>query len=155
MWWVATGAALLAAPGPAAAQGGTIAGTVTDSMSGEPLVGVDVTVRRAEAGASVVVRTDGAGAYRASPLQPGAYVVRFERAGWEPLEHTADVEAGTTLALSVRLVPRPFRILGVSTVARVRQPLLEAPASVSVLARDDLERQPQLTSSKPASSKVR
>ena len=60
---------------PAAAQGittGAIAGTVTDSASGEKLPGVSVTV-----GGQTAI-TDGDGKYEITGLAPATYAVEFE-----------------------------------------------------------------------------
>lgn len=142
---VAVGAWSYVAATPASAQQGLITGSVTDSVGGQPITDVEVTVRSEAGEAVAVVRTDAAGLYHVSPLPPGNYSIRFEAPGWELAERDAEVAPDANTELSVRLTPRFFRLPGVSTVAREYEPLLEAPASVSVLDRSDLDRRPQLT----------
>src|SRR3569833_3381252 len=69
--------ALLLISTPARAQGittGAIAGTVTDSVSGEKLAGVSVSV-----GGQTAI-TDGDGKYEITGLPPATYAVEFELA---------------------------------------------------------------------------
>jgi outer membrane receptor protein involved in Fe transport len=70
------------------ATSGAIQGTVTDSSSGEKLVGVTVTVTSTSLGGAQTAITDENGFYKISPLPPGDYLVTFyyleltvERAG--------------------------------------------------------------------------
>jgi outer membrane receptor for ferrienterochelin and colicins len=129
----------------ASAQAGGVTGTVTDSVGGGPIEGVEVSIV-SESGRRVAsVLTDAAGVYLASPLDPGGYTVRFTSSGWESAEAAARVDADVTIRLSVRLHPSFFRLPGVTTVARAFQALPDAAASATVMDREDLDRRPQLT----------
>jgi outer membrane receptor for ferrienterochelin and colicins len=143
---VAVGALAVLGAGPVSSQEGAIAGTVTDSVGGRPIGDVEVTIRTRDDEVVAVVRTDGTGVFRATPMPAGSYTILFRSLGWEPTDRVnVRVVAGRTTELSVQLVPRPIVLPGVSTVARSSQPILEAVASVSVRDRNEIERRPQIT----------
>lgn len=140
-----TAALLCSGATSASAQTGGITGTVTDSVGGGPIEGIEVSVL-SESGRRVAnVLTDAAGVYLASPLDPGGYTVRFTSPGWESVEAQARVDPDATTRLSVRLHPTFFQLPGVTTVARAFQALPDAAASATVMDREDIDRRPQLT----------
>jgi hypothetical protein len=91
-------------PGRAAASGGgTISGTVTDSASGNPIVGAQVVTQTATATAT----TDSQGTYQiAAP--PGGYSVIMSAAGWNgDFVGGVSVSAGATTTASIAMIAAP------------------------------------------------
>lgn len=60
----------------ALSPGGTITGTVTDSVTSAPIAGINVEVLNARGAGVRVVNTDGSGVYTVSGLPAGSYFVR-------------------------------------------------------------------------------
>lgn len=86
-------------PAGASAQG-SIAGTITDAVTGEPLIGVNVVVPGTASGAATNVE----GEYEISGLRPGEYNVRVSYIGFETMLFTGiQVAAGETTTLDVEL----------------------------------------------------
>ena len=77
-------AACVCTPSLISAQGlfGTISGTVTDN-SDAVVPGATVTVTNVSTNVSVVLKTNGAGIYNASSLNPGVYSVKAEAPGFK------------------------------------------------------------------------
>ena len=78
--------------GPALAQTGDIAGTVTDAESGKVLPGVNVVVQELDRGAA----TDEEGTYTINEVPPGTYTIRASFVGYSPFETEVSVEAGNS-----------------------------------------------------------
>ena len=81
------------APAVPQAQTGTIAGTVTDSTSGEPLPGVNVVIESTQQGAA----TDAQGAYEIAGVEAGTYTLRASFVGYgEETREGVEVTDGET-----------------------------------------------------------
>ena len=127
---------------PLLAQG-AIVGTVTDSATGAPVM--SAMVRAVGSGGHVAVSTssDGRGRFRLAPVPSGMWMVTAARIGYAPLKG-----AGTTVADSqeatVHLVmaarPRPVSEI-IVTASRKPQIVLDAPASTSVIPREQIAQQ--------------
>ncbi|WP_373068511.1 SusC/RagA family TonB-linked outer membrane protein, partial [Gemmatimonas sp.] len=102
---VALAGVLMATPAGRAlwAQGatGTVRGTVTDSTTGRPLSGVQMTVTGAPARAV----TSETGAYQLAGVPAGRVTVRAQRLGYAALQRTVDLTAGSTVTVDIRLRP--------------------------------------------------
>lgn len=87
-------------------SGHSARGVVRAADSGEPLVGVTVTLLQTAVRAS----TDSAGRYELRNLRPGAHPVRFSRVGYEP--QSVEVLLGDVgdTGLDVLLRPRPTQL---------------------------------------------
>src|SRR5262249_26973057 len=81
---------------------GTIAGVGTDP-AGATLAGARVTITNRASGLSRNLTTSADGDYSAPSLPPGDYQVMVEATGFDLLERTATVEAGTTTKVDIRL----------------------------------------------------
>ena len=82
---------------------GVVEGTVTDA-SGALLPGVSVTARADATGFVRSVTTGEQGRFRVNELPPGAYSVRFELAGFRPVQQTGVVlTIGSDITLPVQL----------------------------------------------------
>lgn len=138
---------LLLAPAAAAAQDGAVAGTVRSAEAAEPLGSVQVRVL--DGGGEVVGRalTSGAGAYRIAGISAGSYTVTFELPGRATVRRSGvRVEAGRTTGLSVTLAPQAYTLNPLTvSAARQQERLLDAPASVQVVGREEVESQPAVS----------
>lgn len=82
------------APASAQTTGATLQGTVADEQGGL-LPGASVTVTNVETGVARALTTDERGWYRAAALQPGAYALKVELAGF-----VTYVRSGLTLTIA-------------------------------------------------------
>jgi iron complex outermembrane receptor protein len=121
------------------AQTGTVQGTVVDSATAEPLPLVRVEVR--SGAMHSVVTTDEQGRFRVRGVPAGTASVRVTRIGYRPAVLAPALAAGDTLVVTVRLaaagVPLDPVIVSAS---RTPETALDAPAAVSVVGRDEIER---------------
>lgn len=81
---------------------GSITGTVTD-QSGAVVPDAKVTVKNLETGALRVVETTSAGAYLATNLLPGNYLVTVEMQGFSTAQRQANVTVGSRIGLDLAL----------------------------------------------------
>jgi Carboxypeptidase regulatory-like domain len=103
-------------PATASVPGGDIAGTVTDSASGQPLAGAEVNVT--QNGQTVVrVLTDPFGRYLVHNLAAGTYEVTVRFFGFGAITHTVTIgpNSGTTV-LSANLPPVPTTLAAIQVV---------------------------------------
>jgi outer membrane receptor protein involved in Fe transport len=127
---------------PLRAQTGAIAGVVTDSASGHPVVGAILTVGEGRQGAV----TDTSGAYRIRGVRAGLYSLSVRAVGYAPLRRDSIViTAGATAVANVAMRPRAIELapLVVETWDRVLDPLQTQ--SEQVISSEDLKRLPVST----------
>jgi len=131
---------------PARAQTGAITGRVTDSTAQAPVGGARVQATSAGRPAARTL-TGPDGAFRLERLAPGTYSLSVTRIGYDPAAvPSVTVRAGETATVAVSLTPRAISLdAEVVTASRQEEKVLEAPASVSVLAREDIAAHPSLT----------
>jgi TonB-linked SusC/RagA family outer membrane protein len=99
-WRAVLAIALAAIPRVAAAQGsGTIRGTVTDSASGQPIVGAQITVT----GTSLGTVTENDGAYLLRGVPARAVTLRAQRIGYAPVQHDITLAANDTATVDFAL----------------------------------------------------
>jgi TonB-dependent receptor len=108
-------AILVAAPSLLLAQG-TIKGTVTDSTSGEPMVGANILVRGTALGAA----TDLYGKYRIPNVGAGQRILRIAYIGSITKEIPVEVPADGEIVVNVRLMPDVIEGQEVLVTAQVR-----------------------------------
>ena len=107
--------ALLAASQRAAAQPtGTIAGTATDSETGQPLPGVNVLARGTERGASA----GSEGRFVIGSLPAGTYTLQARFVGYRQEARQVQVTAGDTARVRFALAPRTVGLEAVEVTAR-------------------------------------
>ncbi|HUU94596.1 MAG TPA: carboxypeptidase regulatory-like domain-containing protein [Phycisphaerae bacterium] len=107
---------------------GTLAGTVTNSLSGSAIAGVAVILDPEAEGVEITTADDGT--YTAD-LPPGVYDVAFEADNYEPATRTANIVVGETSMVDVALTPTESVILSVS-VAGDAEPGGSVTATVTV-----------------------
>lgn len=125
------------APAPPGAQvaAGTVAGTVMDSTTGEPLQGAAVSLVGTRVGALV----DASGHYRFT-APPGRYVIRARLLGYVVQMDSITVEDGQTTVHDFRL-PRAVGTLNAVVVTGTREPnrtAVDAPAPVDVFTAEEI-----------------
>ena len=100
------------AEGESAPPPGILVGTVSDTL-GRPVTDALVTLD----GQTVETRTDAAGRFRLSPVQPGTQTVEVKRLGLEPARRAVDIAPDATTTVSLTLV-RSFLLDPVFITAR-------------------------------------
>jgi outer membrane receptor for ferrienterochelin and colicins len=117
------------------AQTGTIAGTVREAETGEPVVNVVVLLKNLEDSTKQRwVYTDSQGAYVLKEIPTGSYSLQYLSVAHH--SHVADnVSVGESpLRMDITLVPKIILLDGVViSASRREQKLLDAPASISVV----------------------
>ena len=98
-----------------AGQTGKIAGRVTDSQSGEALIGCNVIVQGTSAGAS----TDENGEYFIINLPPGSYDLKFSMIGYAEFTATGvTVNIDVTTPINAGLTSQALEMAGVTVTAQ-------------------------------------
>lgn len=121
---------------PAEGQSGWIEGIVVDSATHAPLSGVHVT---AQGESTAATWTDARGRFRLSVWAPGSYAIALKRMGYEEQRHEGVVSAAAPLQLRIALLPLEIRLDPVQvTGSRTSETALDAPVSVSVVDRRDI-----------------
>jgi iron complex outermembrane receptor protein len=130
MAWVTVGFLALAARS-AAAQTGSVSGTVSRADDGSPLAGVLVTVK----GTSITVVTGTRGRYTIDRAPTGAQALVFRWLGYRPLELPANVTAGAGVTVDARMEPLPITLadIVVEGASKLPERAVEAPAAVSLV----------------------
>ncbi|MDH3297404.1 MAG: TonB-dependent receptor [Gemmatimonadota bacterium] len=113
---VALFAVLLSGAGIASAQEtGDLMGQITVEGTDRPVVAALVTIQALGARAT----TDSKGRFHLHRLPPGAWTVRVESVGHEPVELQVDIGPGRTVSVTARLVLRAIELGGIDvTVLR-------------------------------------
>jgi iron complex outermembrane recepter protein len=120
---------------PLAAQTGTIAGTVTEAASGEPIAGASV---RVAGRPGVATRPDGT--YRLE-VPAGSHELVVSRVGFVTAREPVTVEAGATVTRDVRLAETAQALEGLVAVGTRRpdRTATDAPVPVDVLTAADIQ----------------
>jgi hypothetical protein len=85
----------------ALSTGGSIAGTVTDHLSGLPIAGADVSANREECCGDGNATTAADGSYLITGLAPGDYRVLVSRSGYAPEYHNDAYDQGAATLVEV------------------------------------------------------
>lgn len=136
--------AFLAFPSMAAAQAGTVTGTVTEGRSNQPVGGARV---QALSATTVVAATQSRdnGTYRLT-VAPGTYTIVANRIGYRPGNASVTVSAGGSATANVVMAEAIVELNPVVTVAsRREEKALDAPASVSVIDVREIQERPAVT----------
>ncbi|MGI4742137.1 MAG: TonB-dependent receptor [Janthinobacterium lividum] len=108
---------LLSAPAAIAQRTAALRGTVTDSLSGQPLVGVSIGL----VGQPVGTATDALGQFRLSGLAAGTYQARFSALGYKLKTNAVTLLAGETRSFATVLATTSLNLAEV-TVSQPRDP---------------------------------
>lgn len=116
-------------------QTGVIAGTVTDSTSGDPLPGVNVVIEGTNQGAA----TDVNGEYRIDNLEAGTYAVRASFVSYQDVVQTGvEVQANQTTTVNFALAPATEALDEVVVVGYGQQQRREVTGSISQVSSENL-----------------
>jgi len=123
--WAATTAVPLRAQTagrPSALGTARLQGIVADGVTGEPLKGVGVELTRLSTGRVWRASVGADGWFALASLGSGIYAIQARRLGYEPFVDTLALEAGREHAVTLSLIPAPFRLrpLVVSAARRAR-----------------------------------
>ena len=133
---IVTALALVLGAGAAAAQTGSVEGTVRNTLNASPIEGARVTVE----GTALSARSDANGYYRIDNVPAGTYSVRVARLGYNPVTATnARVAAGLPLTVNLELSPAIINldeIVITGTLGETQRAKL--PFTVAVVTQDDL-----------------
>ena len=132
-------AACMMMPGIVFAQTGEITGTVSDSLSGDPIPGVNVVI----AGTSQGAATSAEGAYTISGVEPGSYDLQASFIGYETkLIEGVEVEAGEATEVDIRLTESAVQLQEVVAVAYGTQERQAVTGSVANIDTENLQAMP-------------
>lgn len=130
---------------PAAAQTAVLRGSVTDSATRAPLPSVRVTVLDVSGTPAARTVTDAAGRFVLASLEAGAYRLVMQRLGYRAHRVALTLEAGDR-TVSIALAPLGLPIAGVVVSAsRSAEAAIDAPASITVIEREEIEDAPAFT----------
>lgn len=133
--------ASLCVPGAQAQTTGIVAGTVVDSTSDEPLVGVNVVLLGTERGIS----SNAEGRFSMDQVPSGTYTLRASFVGYGTIQQEVTVQAGKTTRVSIALAPRATEMDEVVVGGRGRNLVgLAASASQGQVGRTQLQKRPLL-----------
>lgn len=133
-------------PTMAFAQAGNIYGAVVDSATSAPLSGVHITAL--DGTTTIVARTltDRRGQFRLTGLGPIQVTLLFTRLGYTTRRIEAVEPAGSGSLLEITLAPSEIAFDPVQvTASRAPETSLDAPVSVSVVSRREIEQTRALT----------
>jgi len=120
---------------------GEIHGQVTDAATGEPVVGVTVSLIDKYGGTTA----DTSGNYRLTGLRSGDYALRYSHVGYETREIAGiPVVAGQSARSDVALDPRVVTIKGITVTPGRFQIMGDEPTVHQTLTRGEIETIPQL-----------
>jgi TonB-linked SusC/RagA family outer membrane protein len=116
-------------------QTGVIAGTVTDSTSGEPLPGVNVVIEGTDQGAA----TGANGNYRIENVEAGTYSLRASFVSYQDLVQTGvEVQANQTTTVNFALTPATEALDEVVVVGYGQQQRREVTGSITQVSSESL-----------------
>jgi len=123
---------------PAAAQNGTVSGTITVEDDGSALAGANVVALDANGSIVGGTASDVDGKYSFS-VAAGSYMIRARFVGFQDCEEDVTVTSGGTTTVDCALSQSGLELNTVVVAASRRQEkALDAPASVSVLSAQDI-----------------
>jgi len=134
-------ASLLFLPAAVQAQTGRVTGTVTDSSTGQPVSGADVTITGTRLGASTGVD----GQFVIGGVPAGTQQVSVKRIGFAPQAKSVVVSAGGTVAVTFQLRPRSVQLDAVVSVGYGTQSRRDVTGSVATVTTEALQKAPIAT----------
>ncbi|NBC87453.1 MAG: TonB-dependent receptor [Bacteroidetes bacterium] len=122
---------------------GVLEGTVVDQQNGEPLPGANVVLRTApDASAYAGVTTSVDGTFRMEDIESGSYVLEVSFVGYQRNRTNVSVQPDDENRVTIQLALESQSLEQVVVSASRRQEkILDAPASISVVAREEVEQQ--------------
>lgn len=124
------------------AQSATVTGTVTDAEEALPLSGANIVLFESD-GTSMVggAAADASGRYEITGIPAGDYVLTFRFVGYAEARLPIVLSAGETAVVDAALSPTGLDLNTVIvTASRQAEKVLDAPASISVLDAEEIQR---------------
>ncbi len=118
------------------AAAGTIGGTVKDAATGKPIDGVRVRILQL----NKLTQTDANGAYIFRDIPIGNYAVQFSTPGWNTVTRNVTVADDVEGSLFIDMQQTKDREIIVYSAARSPQKITDAPAAISVVTSDQIQR---------------
>src|SRR5256886_1633881 len=119
-------------------QEGTVSGRITDSLSGQGISAVTVTV----AGTGLSARSGEGGSYRISDVPAGEHTVRAARIGYAVATKTVTVLPGQDASVDFALTPRPTQLEEVVAIGYGTTERRELTGAVSSVKADEVATAP-------------
>jgi hypothetical protein len=118
---------------------GSLAGTITDTKTGESLIGVTVLLEGTTLGAV----TDLDGFYLIKDIEPKSYSVQINYVGYKPtIKYNVVIRSGGSPDLNVSLEESTTELEGVVVTANPFEKLEETPLSIQRLSREEIATYP-------------
>jgi outer membrane receptor for ferrienterochelin and colicins len=138
--------ALLLTPLAAAAQTGTLMGTVRDNVGGSPVAGASIEVLAPDGRVGGVTTTAADGSFRVTNLAPGRYTLVVTGANLTSRRVDVEVRAGQSSRADLQVALSSI-VLDPVVISASRRPekALDAPARVEVVAAREIEDRPVTT----------
>ncbi len=146
--WVSAALFLaVSVPLSAAAQTGTIQGTILEAGTANPVVAAQVLVFRPDGTMAASRLGDRSGEFLIGELAPGIFSVRIEALGYDPSVHEGvEVSPGETVEVTASLQPRAFDLDPlIITASRTEERRLDSPAAVEVVHPLDVRERSAVT----------
>ncbi|MBT4503570.1 MAG: TonB-dependent receptor [Gemmatimonadetes bacterium] len=127
------------------AQNGALQGKVSVPGTGDTLPGANIVVTSGEFKTGTT--TSLSGRYQVEDLSPGIYKLTISYVGFiETVIEGVEVRAGEILDIDIELTPTALQLNTVTVSASRRaERIIESPASISVLERDEIATRPAVT----------
>src|SRR2546423_1039014 len=119
-------------------QEGTVSGRITDSLSGQGISAVTVTI----AGTGLSARSGEGGSYRISDVPAGEHTVRAARIGYAVATKTVTVLPGQDASVDFALTPRPTQLEEVVAIGYGTTERRELTGAVSSVKADEVATAP-------------
>jgi iron complex outermembrane receptor protein len=126
---------------PALAQNGSISGTITDGVGGQPVAGVRVSIEST----ATVTTTDRVGHYRLPDVAPGRLVLDIRRVGYDPIRRVVDLAIDQVMALDLVLSATAtelaeLTVIGSRTdIQETRARLDQVPGGVDLVSVEEIQ----------------
>ncbi|MED5474877.1 MAG: TonB-dependent receptor [Candidatus Neomarinimicrobiota bacterium] len=115
-----------------------INGTLTDKITGQPLIGANIMVLGTSMGSS----TDENGFYSISPIPIGKYKLNVSYIGYEDFSYEFIIGREQVINLDINLIPKAIEHNQTTVTANKRKDkITEAPASVEIIGSNQIRRQ--------------
>ena len=125
----------------ALAQNGTITGTITDGVSGQPVAGVTVSIEST----TTLTTTDRVGHYRLPNVAPGRVVVEVRRVGYNPIRRPLDLAIDQIMSLDLVLSATATELAELTVIGsrtdlqETRANIEQVPGGVDLVSSEEIQ----------------
>jgi iron complex outermembrane receptor protein len=126
---------------PALAQNGSITGTITAGVSGQPVAGVTVGIENT----TVSTTTDRVGHYRLANVAPGRVVLEIKRIGYDPIRRELDLAIDQIMSLDLVLSATATEVAELTVIGsrtdiqETRARLDQVPGGVDLISVEEIQ----------------